>query len=226
MFAAETGGGELYTRNTPSQTRSNASNTWLSGRGTVWYTSRVLTSTGRKIWRGSVFDCVMSLLAFLALTAIAPAPVLAYEDQLTLGVGLGYAYASPSEGPHHGAALALDSSLGLSASWSVRAWLGASMHPGARSLKQGALGAEVYYLLDLLELVPYVGAGVDLQSRWQEQAPTRLNLGVHPVLGIDWLLTREWILGLSSRAIFNVTDWDRAPLYVTVLVTGSWVVEL
>ena len=37
------------------------------------------------------------------------------------------------------------------------------------------------------------------------------------MLGIDWLLSREWILGLSSRAVFNVTDWERQPLYLTVV---------
>jgi hypothetical protein len=166
----------------------------------------------------------LAMLVLLLLTAASPA--FAYEDQLTLGVGLGYAYASPSTGPHHGAALALDGSLGLSANWSVRTWLGASVHPGARAFTQGSLGAEVFYLLDLLELVPYHGAGIDLQSRWQERAPTRVNLGLHPVLGVDWLVSREWILGLSSRAVFNVTDWEHQPLYVTVLLTGSYVLEL
>jgi hypothetical protein len=46
------------------------------------------------------------------------------------------------------------------------------------------------------------------------------------VLGVDWLVSREWILGLSSRAVFNVTDWEHQPLYVTVLLTGSYVLEL
>ncbi|MEY4576864.1 MAG: hypothetical protein RL701_1567 [Pseudomonadota bacterium] len=162
--------------------------------------------------------------------AIAVAPACAYEDQLTLGAGIGYAFADTAAGARHGVALQLDASLGLGPSWTGRAYLGVQLHPAvadsALFTRLGA-GAELLYLLDLLEFVPYAGVGLDVfAGNASEPGTWRADFGLHPVLGIDWLLSREFILGLSARPVFVVTDWGQQPLYLTVLVTASLALDL
>jgi hypothetical protein len=156
---------------------------------------------------------------------LAAAPAFAYEDQLTLGAGVGYAFADTADAARHGVAFQLDGSLGLSPNWSARAYFGLQLHPASTNtalLTQLGVGAELLYLLDLLEFVPYAGVGLDgLASHGGAPGAWRADLGLHPVLGIDCLLSRELILGLSARPVFVVTAWNQQPFYLTVLVSAS-----
>ena len=167
-----------------------------------------------------------ALLACLTWLCLAAAPVRAYEDQLSLGVGAGYAYLAHSGGPHHGVAFDLEASLGLSSIWSVRAALGYSVHPGERAQSKLNLGAELVYVIDVLELVPSIGLGLDALGGGSHARRglrgTRVDFGVHPVLGLDWLARRELVLGLSVRPVFVLTDWERLPLYLSVTLSLSW----
>jgi hypothetical protein len=158
---------------------------------------------------------------------LAAAPVHAYEDQLSLGLGAGYAYLAHSDAPHHGVAIDLEASLGLAAAWSVRAALGYSLHPGERTSCRLNLSGELVYVVDVLEFVPSLGLGLDaLGSHSHGLRDTRVDFGVHPVLGIDWLLRRELMLGLSARPVFVLTDWARQPLYLSVTLSISWLLDL
>ena len=159
---------------------------------------------------------------------VAAAPAGAYEDQLSLGAGAGYAYAARDGGPHHGVAFDIEASLGLSAVWSLRSVLGYSLHPADRSLSRLSLGAEVVYQVDVLELVPSLGLGLDALGSRSHARPhdTRVDLGLHPVLGIDWLVRRELMLGLSARPIFVLSHASLEPLYLTVSLTASWLLDL
>lgn len=159
------------------------------------------------------------------LTAAAPAS--AYEDQLTLGAGLGYAYASAGAQPHHGLDLQVEGSLGLDESWTVRALLTFGVHPGTSSVSRLNLGGELLYLFDLFEFVPYLGVGLDaLGTIPLDGGVARGNIGVHPALGMDWLISREWLVGFCVRPIFVLNDWKREQLYFTALVNASWVLDL
>jgi hypothetical protein len=159
---------------------------------------------------------------------VASAPACAYEDQLSLGVGAGYAYAARQGGPHHGAAFDLEASLGLGATWSARGTLGYSLHPSDNSLSHLQLGAEVVYQIDVLELVPNIGLGLDVLGSRSHERPhdTRVDLGAHPVLGVDWLVRRELVLGLSARPVFVLSHGVHEPLYLTVSLTASWLLDL
>lgn len=175
-----------------------------------------MPKAGRKLVRLSLIGCVMSLLGVAT-------PALAYEDQLTVGAGLGYAYASDQ--PHHGLGLQLETSLGLDQAWTVRGLLAFSAHPGPSSDAKLNLGGELLYLFDLFEFVPYVGAGIDVLGHIPFEGTARAAFGVHPVVGMDWLVTREWLVGLSVRPTFVLTDWERAPIYLTVMLTGSLILD-
>jgi hypothetical protein len=149
----------------------------------------------------------------------------AYEDQLGLAAGVGYAYATRSDSSHHGAYVQLEASLGLSSTWSLRGALGFSHHPAAPRLSQGSLGVEAVYMVDVLEVVPYAGVGVDALASFTS-ADTQFAVGAHPVVGIDWLLDRNFLLGVSARPIFVLSAWDRGPLYLSTAITAAWLLDL
>jgi hypothetical protein len=168
----------------------------------------------------------IAIIALATLLAAAlPDSVRAYEDQLSLGVGAGYAYATLAGSSHHGAWVNLEASLGLSSTWSVRALLGYGEHPAAARLSRGLIGAEVLYLVDVLEFVPYAGVGVDALASFTT-ADTQLAVGTHPVVGIDWLLGRSFLLGLCVRPFFVLSELDRSPLYLTSSLTAAWLLDL
>ena len=166
-----------------------------------------------------------SCLAGLSL--LVPGALHAYEDQASLGVDVGYAYATTKTLPHSGAMLGLEASLGLDDIWTVRAFASYSLHPGARSLSVATFGAELLYLIDVLEWVPYFGAGVTGIGSWFDIAPrVSTELGVHPVVGLDWLVSRQLVLGLVVRPEFLVTAWDRDPIYLSVGLSASLLLDL
>jgi hypothetical protein len=162
---------------------------------------------------------------------LAASSARAYEDQLSFGIGAGYAYATQAGASNasgasgHGAYFQLEASLGVSPTWSVRGVLGYGEHPATPRLSHGLLGVEALYLVDVLELVPYAGVGIDALAGFTT-ADTRFAFGAHPVLGIDWLLGRSFLLGLSARPIFVLSDLDRGPLYLTVSLTAAWLLDL
>ncbi|HMI91941.1 MAG TPA: hypothetical protein VK509_11285, partial [Polyangiales bacterium] len=163
-------------------------------------------------------------LAFAGwLIATAPAsPAQAYEDQFTLGLGLGYAHAFPSGAPHPGALTELSASTGLDPTWTARARLAAAWHPSERALYRGIAGAELLYMIDVLELVPSLGLGLDgMVTRLppasdDAAAELRGDLAAHAVLGLDYLLSRELSLGLDVRPHLLITALDDEPLYLTI----------
>jgi hypothetical protein len=158
------------------------------------------------------------LLALLAL----PAPARAYEDQLTLGAGAGYALALVEGGPAHGAtALDLSVSSGLDATWSLRARASYALHPAERALHVVLVSPELLYLIDVVEVVPYLGLGVSGVGRASGGA-FRPAAGAHLVLGFDYLLSRAFALGLDLRPTLLFTDLDRHPLELLCTVNAQW----
>jgi len=224
----ETGGGEIYTANLSSQTAA------VHPSAAVWYSGRVPLTTPSRGQAAHAFPLVPTSILRAVSIAVALTGVFAacpharaYEDQLTLGAGLGYAYRA-SDTAQHGPVLSLDASLGLSPSWSTRAWLGYSFHPGSRPQSRAGVGAELFYLFDVLAVVPYIGAGIDGLLRLDHDhdpaartASTRVDFGVYPVLGVDWLLSRTLIVGAVVRPSILLTDLDHEPLYLTVMLTAS-----
>ena len=142
----------------------------------------------------------------------------------SLGVGAGYAYATRSDRSHHGLYANLEASLGFSPEWSLRGLVGLGEHPASPQLSRLTLAVEALYLVDVLELVPYAGIGLDALASFGTQ--DQLAIGAHPVVGIDWLLDRSFLIGLSVRPIFLLNALDHEPLYLTVSLTASWLLDL
>jgi len=159
------------------------------------------------------------------MAAIAPAPARAYEDQVTLDAELGYAHALSEATPPHGVALGLGSSFGLSDLFSLRGQLTAAQHPGEPSLSVFLVSAELVYLIDVFEFVPYFGLGLDGIGTWAPDVAFGSELGAHPVFGIDWLLSRSWAIGLALRPIFLVTALADDPVYFKAGLTLSYLID-
>jgi len=173
----------------------------------------------------------LALAAWLIATGPA-SEAHAYEDQFTLGIGLGYAHAFPSGAPHPGALAELSASTGLDATWTARARLAAAWHPSEQALYRGVGGVELLYMIDVLELVPSLGLGLDaVITRWPvaagggDDAELRGDFAAHAVLGLDYLLSRELSLGLDVRPHLLVTALDDEPLYLTISASLVWVFD-
>src|SRR5690606_2637321 len=124
-------------------------------------------------------------------TLCAPGRAAAYEDQLTVGVeaGTGIVVVPETTLPCCGALLGVSSSLGLNDVWSLRAHLDWAWHPsGGPDLQVGLFGIEALYLVDIVQIVPYFGLGLDALATIHEGA-VGIELGAHGVVGADYLVS-------------------------------------
>lgn len=167
-------------------------------------------------------------LGILAVSGAQAAPAKAYEDQATLFLDLGYAavLANPDL-PTSGVQLGLGGSIGLTDAWTVRARGSYGLHPASTSLHVATLGAEVYYVLDILKFVPFFGLGLDGVATIFDGG-FGLDLGLHAVVGLDWLVSREWVVGLDIRPYvlpFSLASSGVDPVYLTVDLRVSFVFD-
>ncbi|HEX2675937.1 MAG TPA: hypothetical protein VHM19_04840 [Polyangiales bacterium] len=160
----------------------------------------------------------------LAAWLLAPA-AYAYEDQASLGVQLGYAHAVFDAAPRNGAVVGAEASLGLSDIWTVRGGFSYGFHPDDHPLSMFVASAELLYLVDVFELVPYFGAGIDGLGALRN-SNLGLDFGVHPVLGLDWLPERNLVFGLEARPVFLLSALDHDPVYLTLALSGSLLFDL
>jgi hypothetical protein len=151
-------------------------------------------------------------------------PARAYEDQLTLGVGAGYAHAVSESLPRSGAMIDVAASMDLHAVWSARARVSYALHPADESLHALLLGAELLYLVDVVELVPYFGLGAVGIGR-ARAGDTQLDAAAELVLGIDYLVSREITLGLEARPHVLLTELARDPLYLAIQGSVIWMFD-
>jgi hypothetical protein len=140
---------------------------------------------------------------------------LAYEEQLSVDLALGYARIThsdllstdeiaPSDTlPANLPALDLGVSLGISDWLVLRGALGYGLmlDKNKDTRHVGRARVELAYLIDIVQWVPFVGLGTGL---WLVQAPDGVSARAdgHLVLGIDYLATRAWTVGLDVRIGF------------------------
>jgi hypothetical protein len=153
----------------------------------------------------------------VVLLCVGPATIArAYEDQITLGVGAGYAHAFSDRVPRHGALFDVSSSFGLDPEYSVRVRASYAFHPDDSPLHVIGLGGELLYLVDVLEVVPYFGVGAGALGSVRGDADPQLDGELHLALGLDYLLSRSLALELDARPYFIASELDRDPFYFAV----------
>jgi hypothetical protein len=175
----------------------------------------------RVVLRGSTVLFAYACACWALLALRVPDVAHAYEDQITLGVGLGYANAVSDSLPQHGALLDVSSSIGLSNVWSIRGRLSYAVHPDDSPLQVGLIGAELLYLIDVVEVVPYFGIGVDGVGRVRHR-DLSTDVASHVVVGIDYLASRGITLGLDVRALALWTALEHDPLYIAATASVIW----
>jgi hypothetical protein len=127
---------------------------------------------------------------------------MAYEDQASLDLALGATLTAGAEtlalaGPE----VAAGGSLGLSDLFVLRGQLGYSplFDPG-QVQHVGRARVEAAYLLDVLKFVPFFGLGASLWLyRSSENDTFLVRPGGHLLLGLDYLWSRSWTLGVDVR---------------------------
>ncbi len=154
-----------------------------------------------------------ALALAVLLSLLAPASqVLAYEDQLTLGLSAGYAHA-PGATDSHGVVVDAAVGVGLDPVWTLRLRGGYGLHPGDQATHLGLATGELLYVIDVLEVVPYFGLGAGGLLAVAEGESTADAIA-GPVVGADYLLSRELALSLDLRLKVRLTALDDEPLYL------------
>ena len=165
----------------------------------------------------------------IIVAVLSPTSAYAYEEQLTLGVDLGYGGVLANDAlPAHGLSFGFGGSWGLNDAWTVRGHLGWSYHPGDPVLHVGILGAEVLYVVDILTWVPFVGLGLDGIGTVVDGS-FGMDLGAHAVVGLDYVINRDWIVGTDIRAYvlpFELAENGVDPVYLTATLRVSKVFAL
>ena len=84
--------------------------------------------------------------------------------------------------------------------------------------------AELLYLIDVLELVPYFGLGAGAAGRvWS--GVVDVDPTAHAVIGLDYLISRALTLELDARPYLLLTELERAPFYFGVTVGVVWMFD-
>jgi hypothetical protein len=178
--------------------------------------------------------CVFrGLLGVAAASFVVAAVVLApgsrahaYEDQIGVGLGAGYANLDLPGLPAHGLALDAAATLGLDDIWALRARFTYGYHPDSLGAVHTFVpSGDVLYLIDILEWVPYVGAGLDAVVALPVVGPVQSNLGIHLAFGLDWLLSRRWLLELDLRPVLIVTALDEGPFYFVSTLSAQYLFD-
>lgn len=165
-----------------------------------------------------------ALLLALLGSVLSPGRALAYEDQLTLSVGPGYAAAIDGE-PVHGALFDFGAGVGLDEVWTIRARASYALHPADAPAHVGLMAGELLYVVDILEVVPYFGVGAGGMATVRG-GDGELAGVAYPVVGAHYLLTRELSLGLDVRPVVRFTDLGGQPVYLAARAAVVFVFDL
>jgi hypothetical protein len=149
------------------------------------------------------FSLLWAALAGL-LVAAPPHTARAYEEQVSLDLAIGYTrLADAAQLPESALAADLGAGFGVSDLGVLRASLGyAALLEHGRIAHAGRVRVEALYLLDVLQVVPFFGVGGSLTIA-QGRGPSVSGLpGGHVAFGLDYLLSRSWIIGVDARTGF------------------------
>jgi hypothetical protein len=145
----------------------------------------------------------------------------AYDGRTSMEWDVGYSGISSTAGyGAHGVATGLSVGRGVSPEWTLRGRIGYALHPATddgssrsqpRATQLWAASADALYLIDIVTWVPYFGAGMDALVLHQDT--TALQGAVHGVLGVDYFLDFDWLLGAEFRPYLVWSDLDATPAY-------------
>lgn len=173
-------------------------------------------------------------LVVVALGALLPlgraATARAYEDRASFALELGWGMVGSAAAlPTHGFVAGLGVGVGLSDTWELRVDAAYALHP--ETLHRLRTSAEIVYLVDIIQVVPFVGLGAGATFSFTSAVPpdvpenVRPDLAAHVVLGFDVLLDRDWTVGLVVRPIFQLTSPTEDLFYLTVTARAQFLLD-
>lgn len=191
-----------------------------------------MTAARRKVSRS-----LRSFIAWIAVLSgigacgalLVPSRASAYEGQLTLGAEVGYAQVlGQTDLSRRAVTVGAASSIGINDVISLRGRLAYGYHPAGDSVHVGVGGVEALYLVDVLEVVPYfgLGAGAIFTAR---DAGYGIDVAGHGVIGLEWLASWDWLLGIDVRPYvlpLHLNEAGVEPVYFTVSVRASLIFDL
>jgi hypothetical protein len=171
----------------------------------------------------AIVSRVLGIVFGFVLALFGSSSAAAFEDKLALGAGAGYAV-WPGDDAAHGAALDLQTSIGLSEAWQLRAGGTFALHPHPSddtALNTASARAELVYLVDIVDIVPFGGLGASGIVAFRDR-DSQLEPAGHVVAGVAYWLSFDWLLELDARA-YLLPGVDAHPLYfvstLSVVVT-------
>jgi hypothetical protein len=115
-----------------------------------------------------------------------------------------------------GAGLALE--YGMTDSWTARMNADYAGHvvtsPELGLLSVARLGGGVVYMLDVLRVIPYLHLGLDVAAIGGKGVDWDAYLGIQVGGGVDYLLSREWSIGLEVGYEVFVPESANLPAFV------------
>jgi hypothetical protein len=177
-----------------------------------------------------------SALAIVLVGGVCASEAKAYDRQITLGPTAGWAFAPALEprppataAPDHGPVGGVDMTLGFGDTWGVGAYLAWAVHPAfdeGEPYHFGLAGVEGLYFLDILQVVPFFGLGIDVVPTYDANTDTwAADFAAHARASVDYLLSREVLIGADIRAYILPTALDLDPVYLTFQARLSFVFD-
>lgn len=137
------------------------------------------------------------LAGFLVGLSIGPRASWAAEDELVVSLEPGYGMLVSSDVTQHGAGGAISGWLGLTDTLWLAASMGVLTFPERAEASAATLWEAhggVVAALDVFRWIPYLEGLIGVVGEGGRLAPT-VRLGA----GVDYLITREWFVGLVLR---------------------------
>lgn len=141
------------------------------------------------------------LVAALAALLTTPRLARAYEEQVSADLALGYGVLSANPTlPLHLTGVDAGAAVGMSDWLVARVGLGyATLLGGDEALHVGRGRLELAYVLDVVQWVPLFGLGGGLWAL-DDASGLRMRPTGHLWLGVDYLASREWTIGVDVRS--------------------------
>lgn len=167
----------------------------------------------------------LTLVTAAALAGLgAPASALAYEDQMGLSVGLGgeVAMTDPVSG---GPGATLTFAYGLGDTFELRVHADYLVHVTDETAHRVLGAVDLVYLLDILTVVPYFGVSAGGAVTVADRS-TVGDLVLGAIVGIDFVLSRTFTLGLEVRPYVLPLHFDVESLALAGYARAQWLIEI
>ena len=161
----------------------------------------------------------LSALVVVCAVAALPGRAEAYDHQLTFDFTAGWGLSpaivmEPDHGPMGGVGLGIGFDdtwgLGFVADWAVHPPFTDNSDP----LQVGLFGVEGLYYIDILEIVPFFGVGVDFITTF-DGVTWRGDFAAHVRVSVDYLVSRDIAVGIDVRPYILFTNLSLDPVYIS-----------